>query len=48
MALAFERQPELGRVFRKPVISLAQFERWLAHCAITGAFGFVTGLLIFL
>lgn len=48
MALAFERRPELRRTKIRPRVMLFYLERWFAHCAITGAFGFIVGALLFL
>lgn len=48
MALAFERRPEPCRTFRRPSKISLHFGRWIAHCAITSAFGFIAGSLIFL
>lgn len=48
MALAFERPAELRRAFRRPRTKFIHLDRLLAHCAVTGAFAFVAGSLIFL
>jgi hypothetical protein len=48
MALAFERRPALRRDINRLRVTSIHIERWLAHCAITGAFGFVAGTLMFL